>query len=901
MPILILVIFLGLFVFARPTYAWSGGLPDFVWNIISYALDVIIKMLGGILLWAINFIIILSGYNNFLDATVVSVGWKLVRDVANMFYILIMLVIAFSVMLHLEQYSLKKMLPRLIFTALLVNFSKTIIGLLIDFSQVIMLTFVNAYAATAGGNFVTMFGIGDMLKLTKDAATNQDVSYMAAVGLLLAAVLIAIAVVVVMIFAAILLFRIITLWILIVLSPLAFLLGTFEKGKKYYAEWWDKLINQIIVGPIVAFFLWLSLATMGAGNQSYQLEVGNVIPDTIRKPVDSEKGFYKPPTIGSTEIASWENLSSFAVSIAMLFIALDMIGKLGVTGAGLAKSASTGMQSLAKKAVRKAAIPLALTALTGNIPLAMALRGAGKATIGAAQGLPIIGGAFKALAKKGDEYGLASEKGVGGWAGRTGREGVTKGVMGALGVVGGVPIIGAAALKRKGELAREQRKDVREGVGVVSELPSKDREKIWKAATFTDRSEQLKFAAGKSLLQDDKWVRTQKTEDVTALISNFEELGEKTGNSEDASKVIKSFKKENKRFNSDEELAKSIPSIHPGNLKNLDDMDVSDPRVVKYFTDEQKEKMSGHQRGLVSGALAQSAQQEALSHLGLKPEDAKDSAKVEAAIRDKGMPKQMSADMFKNLPTDLKVGAIIAGSIKSNEIDLKGMEGDEGKRVAEGVLNSGNEDAIKNLAGSNPEMFGSVAREKLEEAEKPSSGTDASVVKQLRQVAFSTAKSSDDALSAAGYTPDDDSFKPGGREALVNEAQHEVRPGDDSPPAWLKDMKVDAIVKRFDGKISGLTELGNVLAQNLNFNRLMLMATKEATTSQKHLAAALIAAKLAKAGQAETQSINKSIETPAFLDIIGEIENITNELKPRRTIGFKPPTPSSPPPTPSSP
>jgi len=43
--------------------------------------------------------------------------------------------------------------------ALLVNFSRTIAGIFIDISQLIMLTFVNGFAQAAGGNFVEALGI----------------------------------------------------------------------------------------------------------------------------------------------------------------------------------------------------------------------------------------------------------------------------------------------------------------------------------------------------------------------------------------------------------------------------------------------------------------------------------------------------------------------------------------------------------------------------------------------------------------------------------------------------------------------------------------------------------------------------------------------------------------------
>ena len=92
-----MVAFLGL---AMPAFADIGS--GYVYPAFAYLLEAISALIGQILLWAIDLLIQVSKYNSFLDANVVSIGWVLVRDVANMFFILIMLVIAFGTMLKLR-------------------------------------------------------------------------------------------------------------------------------------------------------------------------------------------------------------------------------------------------------------------------------------------------------------------------------------------------------------------------------------------------------------------------------------------------------------------------------------------------------------------------------------------------------------------------------------------------------------------------------------------------------------------------------------------------------------------------------------------------------------------------------------------------------------------------------
>jgi hypothetical protein len=354
-----LVAFLSL---ASPTFANIG--TGYVYPAFAYLLEAISALIGQLLLWAIDLLIQVSKYNSFLDSNVVSVGWVLVRDVANMFFILIMLVIAFGTMLKIEAYSWKKLLPRLILTALLVNFSKTFIGLLIDFSQVIMLTFVNGYAAAAGGNFMKLFQIEELFKSYAlspqdiDVSLGGNVEFKVLMGFALGTIMLGISLIVILVFVAILLFRIITLWILIVLSPLAFLLGTFPKGQEYYGQWWKQLQGQIIVGPMVAFFLWLSLAALGGGNNNAQIAYESAKGQDLK---------ILPAIDTSTEAGKWDNMASFAISIAMLLMSLQMIQQLGVAGAGLASGALSTIKSKAKGLAKKLAVPVALGVATGGV------------------------------------------------------------------------------------------------------------------------------------------------------------------------------------------------------------------------------------------------------------------------------------------------------------------------------------------------------------------------------------------------------------------------------------------------------------------------------------------------------------------------------------------------------
>ena len=65
----------------------------------------------------------LAAYNNYIDSPVVVTGWYLVRDVANMFFVVALLAIAFGTFFGLEQYEWKKSLVKVL-AAIFINFSR---------------------------------------------------------------------------------------------------------------------------------------------------------------------------------------------------------------------------------------------------------------------------------------------------------------------------------------------------------------------------------------------------------------------------------------------------------------------------------------------------------------------------------------------------------------------------------------------------------------------------------------------------------------------------------------------------------------------------------------------------------------------------------------------------------
>jgi hypothetical protein len=325
--VVFLLVFISFFV-GDFVFATTGGK---IAAILGNILQPFIWLLGKVLLVLLDILIGVAQYNEFIIAPPVKNGWLIVRDLCNMFFILIMLIIAFATILKIESYSAKKLLPKLLIMAILINFSKTICGLAIDFSQVIMLAFVNGFKGMGEANFTQMLGIDGILAINEEVPDSATFSSVTG-SFILALAYIIISIIVIGVLVAVLIMRAIMLWVYIVLSPLAYLLAAFPAGQKYSSQWWSEFSKQVVVGPLLAFFIWLSLVSLGGMTTENVPEPAG----TIRKGSDK---IYTDETILSaaiTEAGTPDHMIKFIISIGMLMGGLVVTQQIG----GMAGSAA---------------------------------------------------------------------------------------------------------------------------------------------------------------------------------------------------------------------------------------------------------------------------------------------------------------------------------------------------------------------------------------------------------------------------------------------------------------------------------------------------------------------------------------------------------------------------------
>ena len=247
---------------------WGGGLLSDIaskaleafvgiLNVIAGGTSALMQMLGqffGYVLVDVN------GTVTFYNNGFVRLGWGLMRDFANMGFVVFLLIAAVGIILGLEQYGLKRLVPRIIIVALLVNFSLPLTALVINFSQILMEFFVVHLAQQAGYSdianaIVNGMKVGEIVNLSAQTDLGS-----AAVSALFEIVFNLVAAMTFLLLGVVFLLRIIALWVLIILSPLAIVAAVLPATQQHFKRWLDQFTHWATFGIIAAFFMYLATA-----------------------------------------------------------------------------------------------------------------------------------------------------------------------------------------------------------------------------------------------------------------------------------------------------------------------------------------------------------------------------------------------------------------------------------------------------------------------------------------------------------------------------------------------------------------------------------------------------------------------------------------------------------------
>lgn len=191
-------------------------------------------------------------------------GWTIFRDIANLFFILILLFIAIGTIVRSQSYNLKSLLPKLIIAVFLINFSNVITGAIIDFGNIFMYGVLKWMSCPSDPECFSNFFSGlmtvvDDLYGTYKLEDGFTASAEATVGIMVATIYTFLYGLILLALGAFLLIRIAAFAILIILSPLLAFTGEVFPGlQELSSKWWKNLINYTLFGPIFALLLYVS-------------------------------------------------------------------------------------------------------------------------------------------------------------------------------------------------------------------------------------------------------------------------------------------------------------------------------------------------------------------------------------------------------------------------------------------------------------------------------------------------------------------------------------------------------------------------------------------------------------------------------------------------------------------
>jgi hypothetical protein len=297
---------------------WScvSNLPACAIYAITYAITTILALL--VALGALLTRVALQFNDNLLDSPAVQAGFGVALSVANLGFVLGIIIIALATILHRTTYGIKQLLSKLIVMAILVNFSLVISGVILgvnsSFTQYFMSksspqgdyfgfvdTLVHAFApnvfwqppqtlnttdtasVTAMVNkaldfftsgtmtvvnpitAVSAYAIKYFGQLTgilpATAADTQNTFMVALLNMIFSIIFVLIIAFTYLTLAILLLVRYVFITILLILAPLAWLTWVFPQFSHLNTKWWNQFIRWTFFPAIVVFFLYLAITT----------------------------------------------------------------------------------------------------------------------------------------------------------------------------------------------------------------------------------------------------------------------------------------------------------------------------------------------------------------------------------------------------------------------------------------------------------------------------------------------------------------------------------------------------------------------------------------------------------------------------------------------------------------
>ncbi len=251
----------------------------------------------------------------FKEFSAINKGWELLRNLINLFFILILVYISIATILRIESYGYKKLLGKLVIAAVLINFSMFFTKVMIDVSNIISIAFYKqindravqatkesgaspdskqthiSYGIINALGLQQVWGVGNNIKSKTQSAgatsTTGGVDYasmskdlgVTSANIPLnpwAMILIGLAGTVFVLMLSFVFFsagvmfagRTIMLIGLAVVSPVAFTAGILPQTSKLADGWWKKMRTNLLFAPAYMIMMFIALEMLWADNSA---------------------------------------------------------------------------------------------------------------------------------------------------------------------------------------------------------------------------------------------------------------------------------------------------------------------------------------------------------------------------------------------------------------------------------------------------------------------------------------------------------------------------------------------------------------------------------------------------------------------------------------------------------
>ncbi|MBD3208707.1 MAG: hypothetical protein GF370_04625 [Candidatus Nealsonbacteria bacterium] len=328
--IFLLAVLGGVF-FSSPAQAFVFDLATMQLDALDFA-DKLLNFLYNIVLVLVSSIVLLNLAAGVLDVvlaipiqiagnSLVTEGWTFMVGLSNTFIVLAILAIAIAYILRIESFQAKKMLPKLIMVALLINFSLVLVSGLVDIASFFhntvlqalsvnsiqtaiqpiidqMIAFIPWYLGILIGyqvaalipyaNVVALVVV--VILLMYDFLAGSFVQFL--IMALISASFVSVLGFLIFLFLA----RIVMIWILAIFAPIAIVTSVLPPLKRVtgkisflnFEGWFQSLLEWLFLGEIILFLLALGLRFISAIESALGGAPANI-------PINTGVGIYNFP------------------------------------------------------------------------------------------------------------------------------------------------------------------------------------------------------------------------------------------------------------------------------------------------------------------------------------------------------------------------------------------------------------------------------------------------------------------------------------------------------------------------------------------------------------------------------------------------------------------------------